>query len=77
VSLACDEMSARVASHAGSWYSDQRLTLSMQLDSFLAAAEVTPVSVKALIAPHAGYSFSGATAAFAYKAVDVKHMCVR
>jgi len=74
VSLASDEMSARVASHAGSWYSDQRLTLSMQLDSFLAAAEVTPVSVKALIAPHAGYSFSGATAAFAYKAVDVKHM---
>ena len=61
----------RRASHAGSWYSNDRRTLSRQLAGWLAAAASAsateaPVVAKAVIAPHAGYSYSGPTAAFAY-----------
>lgn len=50
--------------------------LSQQLDGFLRAATVDSARVRALIVPHAGYSYSGATAAFGYKAVDPSAMCV-
>ena len=52
-------------------------TLSSQLDGFLAAAEVQASrSARALIVPHAGYSYSGPTAAYGYKAVDTRALCV-
>ncbi|KIW07152.1 AmmeMemoRadiSam system protein B, variant [Verruconis gallopava] len=80
-------MTARRATHAGSWYTDDERELSGQLDSFLAAvpsktacigtqsAKEDPVDIpvsnaRAIIAPHAGYSYSGPAAAWAYKAVD-------
>ena len=50
--------------------------LSSQLDGFLAAAEVDTSRARALIVPHAGYSYSGPTAAYGYKAFDPRTLCV-
>ncbi|TFL02798.1 UPF0103-domain-containing protein [Pterulicium gracile] len=65
----------RQASHAGSWYSDDGEELDSQLSGWLDAVkprEDFPVKgCKAVIAPHAGYSYSGAAAAYAYKSIDV------
>ncbi|KAJ1887025.1 hypothetical protein LPJ66_009332 [Kickxella alabastrina] len=77
-------MSTRRATHAGSWYSDNADELSGQLDSWLdivpnpvseiePAGDKTPVPIqgaRAIIGPHAGYSYSGSNAAFAYKCID-------
>ena len=62
----------RVASHAGSWYSNQMSVLTDELAKYLKSTkfEVSiPKSVfaKALIAPHAGFFYSGPTAAYGYK----------
>jgi MEMO1 family protein len=74
----------RRASHAGSWYSDEADVLHEQLDGFLelvpepGASNGGPESrVRALIAPHAGFSYSGATAAHAYAHLDPRHTQVR
>ncbi|KAI9323860.1 MEMO1 family [Dichotomocladium elegans] len=56
--------------------------LDMELEKYLAAVpettehgEVLPIQgTRAIIAPHAGYSYSGATAAYAYKCVDVSNI---
>jgi hypothetical protein len=70
-------MTLRESSHAGSWYDSSPRQLSDQLARFMdAATGVQPGRVRAIIAPHAGYSYSGATAAFAYKSVDTSGMCV-
>mmetsp|Transcript_33027 Transcript_33027/g.78242 ORF Transcript_33027/g.78242 Transcript_33027/m.78242 type:complete len:299 (+) Transcript_33027:216-1112(+) len=65
-------MSARAASHAGSWYSANKTELDRQLSKWL--QDVTPSShllpSRAVIAPHAGYSYSGPTAAHAYRHLD-------
>lgn len=67
-------MRTRHASHAGSWYSAKRSSLSASLDEWLSSARAAGVArtpgLAAIIAPHAGYSFSGASAAHAYAAVD-------
>ncbi|CAO1628993.1 unnamed protein product [Parajaminaea phylloscopi] len=62
----------RRASHAGSWYTDDGAELNGQLDHWLetvASAEPVLGRRKAIIAPHAGYSYSGPTAAYAYKQI--------
>ena len=57
----------------GSWYPDDPAVLRRQLDRYLAAArQGLPASARrgqllGLIAPHAGYRFSGATAAYGYE----------
>ena len=51
---------------AGLFYSDDRLQLQRDVDSFLSAAIPTGETPKALIAPHAGYIYSGPIAASAY-----------
>jgi hypothetical protein len=65
--------SVRPAAVAGSWYPRDATELARYLDGQLdaAAIEPTPVDgrVRALIAPHAGYAFSGAVAARAYRLV--------
>ncbi|TFK41113.1 MEMO1 family [Crucibulum laeve] len=65
----------RNASHAGSWYSDDgselNNELSAWLDSVNPSGDAYPIKgCKAVIAPHAGYSYSGPTAAWAYKSID-------
>ncbi|KAL4783132.1 MEMO1 family [Aspergillus varians] len=72
-------MSSRAATHSGSWYSDDRRALTYQLDQWLAQVPDTieglgslPVpGARIIIAPHAGYRYSGACAAYAYKALDL------
>jgi MEMO1 family protein len=58
---------------AGRFYDDNAERLSAQLDFFLENAGPGPgEEAVALIAPHAGYVYSGQTAAFAYKLVRGK-----
>ena len=72
-------MSIRSASHAGSWYADSSSRLEAELDKWLAdvPSELpgigkTPVpGARAIIAPHAGYMYSGPCAAWAYKCLDL------
>ncbi|KAI1638756.1 MEMO1 family [Biscogniauxia mediterranea] len=68
----------REASHAYSWYEGDPDTLSKQLDGFLADvpnsindSSVPITGAKVVIAPHAGYSYSGPCAAWAYKCLDL------
>ncbi|GHJ84057.1 hypothetical protein NliqN6_0459 [Naganishia liquefaciens] len=73
-------MTTRPATHAGSWYTSSAPQLKAQLEGNLAA--VKPIEAleydppvngcKALIGPHAGYSYSGPAAAWAYAAIPVK-----
>ncbi|CAO3660743.1 unnamed protein product [Umbelopsis vinacea] len=70
----------RQATHAGSWYSDNCEKLNEELEAYLRRVPATtddntpyPIKgTKAIIAPHAGYSYSGATAAFAYRCIDIE-----
>ncbi|KAK1753443.1 MEMO1 family [Echria macrotheca] len=71
-------MGTREASHAGSWYEDDPVELSKQLDDFLGRVPEAlddnglPIpGARVIIAPHAGYSYSGPCAAWAYKALDL------
>ncbi|KAL8863898.1 MAG: hypothetical protein Q9198_010245 [Flavoplaca austrocitrina] len=72
-------MTTREASHAGSWYTDDGPTLSKQLQSWLDAVpssinDISPIpqpGARIIIAPHAGYSYSGPAAAYAYKSLDL------
>ncbi|XP_033233160.1 protein MEMO1 [Drosophila pseudoobscura] len=63
-------MSARRATHAGSWYTDAGSELSRQLDRWLGAAELSHGPARAIIAPHAGYTYCGACSAFAYRQIS-------
>lgn len=73
-------MTSRFASHAGSWYSLRGSTLSGELDQWLAQVPASidgrqlPVpGARVIIAPHAGYSYSGPAAAWAYKSLDLSN----
>jgi len=61
---------SRTAYHAGSWYSDSPFELAEQLGSLMNAAERETTAnenpLRGIICPHAGYSYSGPTAAFSY-----------
>ncbi|KAG2209540.1 hypothetical protein INT47_008384 [Mucor saturninus] len=70
----------RSASHAGTWYIANKTELNEQLETFFERATKEHTSqkknfpiqgVRAIIGPHAGFQYSGPTAAFAYKAVDI------
>jgi MEMO1 family protein len=67
-------MRSRRASHAGSWYDSSSSTLAASLSSWLADAGAAGVqqkpSLAGIIAPHAGYSYSGPAAGHAYAAID-------
>lgn len=57
--------------HAGSWYEEKGTVLSGQLQKWL--EKVTHKSngnVRAAICPHAGYSYSGPSAAHSYRHLD-------
>ncbi|KAL3068027.1 hypothetical protein niasHT_038017 [Heterodera trifolii] len=59
----------RPASHAGSWYSENAKGLDRQLTNWLNAAGPTVGAARAIISPHAGYTYCGETAAFAFKQI--------
>ena len=57
---------------AGSWYSDDPQVLAGQIDGYLEDAELPAIQgeIVGLIAPHAGYRYSGPTAGYAYASVE-------
>ena len=57
-------MSVRRASHANSWYSGSASQLDRELSSWLSVVAPLPSPARAVICPHAGYSYSGPTAAY-------------
>jgi MEMO1 family protein len=71
---------SRRAHHAGSWYDDDANDLRDALDSYLreavqempSACDGIPLSsrLRGVIVPHAGYRYSGRTAAYAYAALQ-------
>jgi AmmeMemoRadiSam system protein B len=59
----------RRAAVAGTWYPDNPVRLSGELEVYLASADVRQdASPLAIIAPHAGLKYSGPVAAYAYNA---------
>lgn len=62
--------SIRPATHSGSWYTDNPSELNAQLSSWLENVSITEQPCKALIGPHAGFSYSGPTAAWAYNHIN-------
>jgi AmmeMemoRadiSam system protein B/AmmeMemoRadiSam system protein A len=59
---------------AGAWYPASGKALSAQLESYLNKATPSEISGKLIgvIAPHAGYAYSGPVAAYSFKAVNFK-----
>ena len=64
-------MSTRPAAVAGQFYPADTDALTTQITGFLAAAssDASMALPRAIIVPHAGYIYSGLTAAFAYQAI--------
>lgn len=61
----------RRASHAGSWYTDNPKQLAEELDGWLRESGLAKCpDVRGVIAPHAGYSYSGRAAAYAFANID-------
>ncbi len=62
-------MDVRKPAMAGSWYPGTAKELSAELQKYLEAADSSgqPGRLLALISPHAGYMYSGPTAAYSYK----------
>jgi AmmeMemoRadiSam system protein B/AmmeMemoRadiSam system protein A len=63
--------SVRAPVLAGTWYPNDPAVLSRDVDGYLAQAEnrIDSARLKAVIAPHAGYRFSGTVAGSAYAAI--------
>ncbi|EIW71735.1 hypothetical protein TREMEDRAFT_56524, partial [Tremella mesenterica DSM 1558] len=67
----------RRASHAGSWYDANPIQLKEELESNLSQVVPLPTldysppcqDAKAIISPHAGYTYSGQAAAWAYASI--------
>ena len=61
----------RAPAVAGMFYPGDRAALAAAVDSYLADADPPELSnVRAVIAPHAGYIYSGPTAGYAFKALQ-------
>lgn len=56
---------------AGRFYTDDRAALVREVDGFLAGATGPKVRATGVVAPHAGYVYSGAVAGAVYGRVDV------
>lgn len=63
-------MEIRKSSFAGSFYPEDKEELKQQINEFIKKAKKFDIIPKALIVPHAGYIYSGQTAAYAYKLLD-------
>ncbi|MBI4786453.1 MAG: AmmeMemoRadiSam system protein B [Chloroflexi bacterium] len=64
-----DPRTVRTSAIAGTWYPGSKRELAKAVDEFLAQAEfyATDDELIALIAPHAGYRYSGPTSGHAYR----------
>jgi AmmeMemoRadiSam system protein B/AmmeMemoRadiSam system protein A len=65
------ELPVKPCSTAGSWYPEDPIELARVVDRLMdgagLSAELPPQRLRALISPHAGYQYSGATAAHGYR----------
>ena len=67
----------RRAHHAGSWYSNETAILNDEMQENLnhvdSSSSLSPRGIlRGVICPHAGYSYSGPTAAYSYKALQAE-----
>jgi AmmeMemoRadiSam system protein B len=64
----------RSATVAGQFYPSSPKMLAEMVDGFMSGSNVEPApdKVRALVVPHAGYVYSGATAGFAYQRIKGK-----
>lgn len=62
----------RAAYHAGTWYDDRARSLEASIRKWMEdASHPDPVgSIRALIGPHAGFTYCGHVLAHAYKGID-------
>ncbi|MDQ7798139.1 MAG: AmmeMemoRadiSam system protein B [Candidatus Edwardsbacteria bacterium] len=69
-------MDIRSSIIAGSWYPGEADKLSAQIKKYLAAATKVESEgrLTGIIVPHAGYMYSGPTAAYAYKNIDPENI---
>jgi len=70
-------MKARPAAVAGMFYPADTATLERTVAELLAAAPAADNGAKAIIAPHAGYQYSGPTAACAYRLLEGRRDRIR
>mgnify|MGYP001821718861 FL=1 len=70
-------MMARRAAVAGMFYPADRAVLERTVSELLAAAPASRDGAKAIIAPHAGYQYSGLTAACAYRLLESRRKKIR
>jgi len=66
-------MKTRKPAWAGQFYPNSKDDLQRMLDAFFQNTEKVTGEVLGLVAPHAGYIYSGQTAAHAYKQVQGQH----
>jgi hypothetical protein len=73
---ASGRVSVRPPVIAGSWYPGTEQSLARTVDGYLAAVQQQPVPglLLGLVAPHAGYAYSGPTAAHAYRQLEGRHV---
>ena len=66
-----ERLTVRPSPIAGSWYPEDAVRLADMVDTFIQQAEIPALEgeVKALIAPHAGYRYSGRTAGYAFRTI--------
>ena len=66
-----DQKTVRLPAVAGQFYTSNPVELKQQINNFLQHAEMSQEAPpKAIIAPHAGYIYSGPVAATAYKTLE-------
>ncbi len=70
-------MSARQAAVAGLFYPGDAAVLESTVTELLNAAPADDLPAKAIIAPHAGYPYSGLTAAHAYRLLESRRDRIR
>lgn len=70
-------MNTRPAAVAGMFYPADKATLERTVSTLLAAAPERGGAAKAIIAPHAGYPYSGPTAACAYRLLEGRRANIR
>jgi len=65
-------MTIRQPAVAGSWYPADKSALAREINGYLqqAARTLTGVTIRALIAPHAGYAYAGRCAAESFKQLE-------
>jgi len=63
-------MTTRRASHADSWYSGDARVLDKELGDWLHGIPLQASPARAVICPHAGYRYSGPTAAHSFRQID-------